>query len=122
MKHLLLLPLLVLLFGCADGYIYCLTADDGRLVWRFRAAPEDRQMVAFEQVESVWPVHGAVLVRDDVAYVTAGRHGPAMRGAIGWFNAVWMPASAVTAETPACSGSKRQRTRGLSASAASAST
>ena len=26
-------------FGCADGYVYCLRLDRGQLVWRFRAAP-----------------------------------------------------------------------------------
>jgi hypothetical protein len=30
-------------------------------------------MVAFEQVESVWPVHGSVLVQNDVLYCVAGR-------------------------------------------------
>ena len=30
-------------------------------------------MMAFEQLESVWPVHGSVLVRDDVLYCVAGR-------------------------------------------------
>jgi len=29
--------------------------------------------VAYEQLESVWPVHGSVLVRDGVAYAVAGR-------------------------------------------------
>ena len=29
------------------------------------------------------------------SYVTAGRHGPSMRSAIGWFNIVWMPATAL---------------------------
>ena len=62
-----------LLFGSADGHVYCLRTDDGQLIWRFRAAPDDRRMVAFEQVESVWPVHGSVLVEDDVAYCVAGR-------------------------------------------------
>ena len=61
------------LFGCADGWMYCLRASDGEEVWRFRAAPEDRRTVALDRVESVWPVHGSVLVQDDVAYVTAGR-------------------------------------------------
>jgi hypothetical protein len=28
---------------------------------------------AYDQIESVWPVHGAVLVQNDVVYVTAGR-------------------------------------------------
>ncbi len=60
------------LFGCRDGSVTCLRADDGELVWRFRAAPT-RRLVAFEQIESVWPVHGSVLVRDGVAYFAAGR-------------------------------------------------
>ena len=61
------------LFGCADGYVYCLRASDGELAWRFRAGPEDRRMTSFEQVESVWPVSGSVLVQDGVVYCVAGR-------------------------------------------------
>jgi outer membrane protein assembly factor BamB len=61
------------LFGAADGSVYCLRTADGSLVWRFRAAPVDRRMVAFEQLESVWPVHGAVLVQDGVVTAVAGR-------------------------------------------------
>jgi len=33
----------------------------------------DRRMMAFEQVESVWPVHGSVLIQDDKVYCVAGR-------------------------------------------------
>jgi len=51
------------LFGSADGYVYCVRASDGQLVWRYLAAPADRRHTAFEQVESLWPVHGSVLVR-----------------------------------------------------------
>jgi outer membrane protein assembly factor BamB len=61
------------LFGSADGYVYCLRVSDGKLVWRFLAAPTDRRMVYFDQVESVWPVHGSVLVEKGVAYFTTGR-------------------------------------------------
>ncbi len=61
------------LFGSADGYVYCLNSADGALVWRFRAAPMDRRMMAFEQLESVWPVHGNVLIQDDKVYCVAGR-------------------------------------------------
>ncbi len=61
------------LFGSADGYVYCVRASDGELVWRYRAAPEDRRMGAMERVESVWPVHGSVLVLNDVLYCVAGR-------------------------------------------------
>ncbi len=50
------------LFGCADGHVYCLRAADGELVWKFRAAPRDRRLPSYGQIESVWPVHGSVLV------------------------------------------------------------
>ncbi|MBN1804024.1 MAG: PQQ-binding-like beta-propeller repeat protein [Sedimentisphaerales bacterium] len=61
------------LFGSADGWVYCLRASDGVIVWRYRAAPKDVRLTAFEQLESVWPVHGSVLVKDDVLYCVAGR-------------------------------------------------
>lgn len=66
-------------FGSADGWIYCLRAEDGELVWRFCVAPESRQVVSYGQLESAWPVPGNVLVckrkdRDNpVAYAAAGR-------------------------------------------------
>ena len=61
------------LFGSADGHVYCLKASDGKLVWRYRAAPEDKRMMSFDQLESVWPVHGSVLVQNDLLYCVAGR-------------------------------------------------
>jgi len=61
------------LFGSADGWVYCLRASDGALAWRFRAAPQEERIVSFGQLESLWPVHGSVLVRDDVVYCAAGR-------------------------------------------------
>lgn len=63
----------LVLFGCADGWVYCLRVSDGGLVWRFRAAPQDRRVVVDEQLESVWPVHGNILVMEGVAYLAAGR-------------------------------------------------
>jgi len=61
------------LFGSADGWVYCLRLSDGALVWKFFAAVADRKTVALDQVESVWPIHGSVLVHDGVAYFAAGR-------------------------------------------------
>jgi outer membrane protein assembly factor BamB len=61
------------IFGSADGWIYAVRASDGVLAWRFRAAPIDRRIVAFEQLESAWPVSGAVLVRGGQVYAVAGR-------------------------------------------------
>jgi len=62
------------LFGSADGCIYALRAEDGALAWRFRGAPIDHRMMAWEQLESAWPVHGSVLVHNGVLYCTAGRN------------------------------------------------
>jgi len=61
------------LFGSADGRVYRLRASDGELIWRFLAAPVDRRMMAHEQIESLWPVHGSILVRDGIAHFVAGR-------------------------------------------------
>ncbi len=60
-------------FGSLDGHVYCLRASDGVLAWRYRAAPENRRMGAFDQLESVWPVHGSVLIHDGTLYCVAGR-------------------------------------------------
>jgi len=60
-------------FGCRDGAVYCLDATDGRLIWRFRAAPNDTRLTAFEQIESVWPVHGSVLIMNGTVWAVAGR-------------------------------------------------
>jgi len=63
----------LVLFGCRNGWVYCLRAADGKLAWRFRAAPAERMIGAFGRLESAWPVHGSVLVQNDRAYVLAGR-------------------------------------------------
>jgi hypothetical protein len=60
-------------FGSADGNIQCLDANDGRLVWRYFAAPQRASIVAWNQLESPWPVAGSVLVRDGSVYALAGR-------------------------------------------------
>ena len=60
-------------FGSADGWIYCLRAADGGLVWRYQAAPTNRRIVSYGQLESAWPVHGSVLVLDGVVQAVAGR-------------------------------------------------
>ena len=63
----------LVMFGCADGWVYCLRASDGQLAWRFQAAPAERLIVAFGQLESAWRVHGSILVENGLAYCTAGR-------------------------------------------------
>ena len=62
------------IFGSADGRVYCLRASDGALAWRYLVAHNDRQIIAFQQPESVWPVSGTVLINKDIAYCLAGRN------------------------------------------------
>lgn len=59
--------------GSHDGYVYALATDTGQLVWRFRAAPAERRMVAFGQIESVWPVVGGACIEGDLVVAVAGR-------------------------------------------------
>jgi len=61
------------LFGSADGTVTSLRASDGALSWRFLASPEDLRHMAFEQLESVWPVSGNILIREGAAYFVCGR-------------------------------------------------
>ncbi|MHC4564865.1 MAG: outer membrane protein assembly factor BamB family protein, partial [Planctomycetota bacterium] len=63
----------LVLAGCRDGSVVALRAADGTLVWRFIAAPVERMIVSRGQLESVWPVHGSVLVVDDTVYFAAGK-------------------------------------------------
>jgi outer membrane protein assembly factor BamB len=48
-------------FGSHDGYLYCLDASNGKLQWRFLAAPYERNFVSHGQLESSWPVYNAVM-------------------------------------------------------------
>jgi outer membrane protein assembly factor BamB len=69
-------------FGCRDGWTYCLRASDGELVWRALGGPRERLVGAYGQLESAWPIHGSLLVLNDAAvnegqpvvYVAAGRN------------------------------------------------
>jgi len=60
-------------FGCRSGHVYALRVSDGELIWRFRAAPLDTRTVVRDRIESLWPVHGSVLVTDGKVYFAAGR-------------------------------------------------
>jgi len=60
-------------FGCRNGWIYALRAADGELIWRFRAAPADRRIIALERLESPVPAYGSVLAVSGTLYASAGR-------------------------------------------------
>jgi outer membrane protein assembly factor BamB len=59
-------------FGSHDGSVYALRVTDGALVWRYRPYL-GQQMFAFEELESLWPVPGSVLVENGQVSFLTGR-------------------------------------------------
>ncbi len=61
------------LLGCRDGYVYCLDAEWGHLIWRFLAATAEKRIGVQSQLESAWPVPGSIMIHNGHAVFTAGR-------------------------------------------------
>lgn len=59
-------------FGSDDGFAYCLTAADGKLLWKVRGGPTEEWLLARGEMVSRWPVRTGVLVDRGVAYFGAG--------------------------------------------------
>jgi outer membrane protein assembly factor BamB len=55
-----------------DGYLYCLSAADGALIWRFRGGPSDRRILGNERLISTWPARGAPVIEEGTVYFAAG--------------------------------------------------
>jgi outer membrane protein assembly factor BamB len=64
-------------FASDDGWLYCVGADDGELVWKFRGGPSDRKILGNQRLISTWPARGAPAVVEEtngeaVVYFAAG--------------------------------------------------
>jgi outer membrane protein assembly factor BamB len=59
------------LFGARDGWVYCLDANTGRLVYKLLAAPAEAYIGGREGIQSLWPAHGVAVI-DGVAYTATG--------------------------------------------------
>ena len=58
-----------------DGYLYCVSADEGKLLWRFRGAPDDRtrrRVMGNSRLVSLFPARGGPLLADGIVYFAAG--------------------------------------------------
>ena len=55
-----------------DGYLYCLDAPTGDLLWKFLGAPSERRILGNERLISSWPARGGPVLADDVVYFAAG--------------------------------------------------
>ncbi len=55
-----------------DGRLYCLSAADGKLLWKVRGGPRDARLMGNEQMVSRWPLRSGVAVKDGIVYFSAG--------------------------------------------------
>lgn len=60
------------LFGCDDGFVYCVKTINGDLIWKTRLAPKDHRIAGNERVISLWPIRSGVLVENNLAFCCAG--------------------------------------------------
>ncbi len=58
--------------GSDDGCLYCLDAETGKRLWKFRAAPSRRKILGNGRMISVWPVRGGPVVQEGRVYFAAG--------------------------------------------------
>ncbi len=58
-------------FSSDDGFLYCVNAKDGELVWKFRGAPNSQHVIGNRRVISAWPARGGPVIRDGNIYFAA---------------------------------------------------
>lgn len=58
--------------GSDDGCVVCVDSESGHLIWKLKAGPEDRRLIARGEMISLWPVRTSVLIEDGLAYFGAG--------------------------------------------------
>lgn len=56
-----------------DGHLYCLQAEDGGLLWKFRGGPSNHLLLGNKRLISMWPARGAPVIDDEgVVFFAAG--------------------------------------------------
>jgi len=59
-------------FGSDDGYAYCLKADNGELIWKYKAVDADRWIPGNQRMISSYPIRTGIMIRDDKAIYCTG--------------------------------------------------
>ena len=58
--------------GSDDGFIYCLAAKDGSLLWKNLIADDTRKLPGNSRMISVWPIRTGIVVDQGLLYCGAG--------------------------------------------------
>src|SRR6266542_2307844 len=59
-------------FTSDDGYLYCVDAAKGALLWKFRGGASDHKVLGNGLLISTWPARGGPVVADGTVYFAAG--------------------------------------------------
>ena len=59
-------------FASDDGYLYCLNAGDGSVLWKFRGGPTDRKILGNDRLIGMWPGRAGLVLYDGKIYFAAG--------------------------------------------------
>ncbi len=59
-------------FVSDDGYLYCVDAEKGELLWKFAAAPSEDHLLGNERIVSFWPARGGPVIDSGMVYFAAG--------------------------------------------------
>ncbi len=57
-------------FCSDDGFLYCVDAKNGSLVWKFDGAPSRQQAIGNRRLVSAWCARGGPVIRDGTVYFT----------------------------------------------------
>ncbi len=60
------------LFAARDGWVYCLDAQQGSLIWRLLVPARERLIGWHEKLGNLWPGRSDVLVVNGIGYAAAG--------------------------------------------------
>jgi len=55
-----------------DGFLYCLSAAEGKLLWKRRGGPTASRVLGNGRMISRWPARGGAVVADGIVYFGAG--------------------------------------------------
>ncbi|MCK4885996.1 MAG: PQQ-like beta-propeller repeat protein, partial [Planctomycetes bacterium] len=58
-------------FVSDDGFLYCVKAQNGKLLWKFRGGADDRKILGNSRVVSAWPARGGPVIEDGIIYFGA---------------------------------------------------
>jgi len=51
-----------------DGILYCLSAKNGQLLWKFEGCPTNQKVLGNKRLISMWPARGGVVIKGGIIY------------------------------------------------------